>query len=287
MRKKLRLTALLLLLTLALSACGSSVPEVPTPPVPTPDPHEGELLVANGMGGMMWVKDYENLPVMSLNPKNFVRDGSYINYIGYAAKALRGIDVSEHQREIDWAAVAADGVEFAIIRVGYRGYSEGGVFEDLYFRQNIEGALENGLRVGVYFFSQATNAEEAKEEAHFVLDAIADYPIDLPVCYDWEAVHGVGARTDGMSGKAVTDCAIAFAEEVRAAGYESAVYFYRDLGYRVYELDRLDGIPFWAAAAGDTPDFHYAQEIWQYSFTGKVAGVEGDCDLNLYFLPME
>lgn len=286
MRKKLRIAALLLLIALALSACGSE-PEVPSPPVPTPDPHEGEVLVADGMGGKMWVKDYEDLPVMSLNPKNFVPDGNYIKYIGYSVTALRGIDVSEHQQEIDWAAVAADGVEFAIIRVGYRGYSVGSLFEDLYFRQNIEGALKNGLRVGVYFFSQATNAEEAKEEAHFVLDAIADYPVDLPVCYDWEAVHGVGARTDGMGGSAITDCALAFTDEVRAAGYESAVYFYRDLGYRQYELDRLAHLQFWAAAAGSVPDFHYAHDIWQYSFTGTVAGIEGDCDLNLYFLPVE
>lgn len=285
MRKKLRLASFALLLVVLLTACGESAPVLS--PEPTPDPHEGEVLVANGMGGQMWVKEHENLPVMALNPANFVSDGNYINYIGYAATALRGIDVSEHQKEIDWAAVAADGVEFAIIRVGYRGYSEGGLFEDLYFRQNIEGALANGLRVGVYFFSQATNAAEAKEEAHFVLELIAGYPVDLPVCYDWEAMHGVAARTAGMSGSAITDCAIAFTDEVRAAGYESAVYFYRELGYRQYELDRMAHITFWAAAAGDTPDFYYAHDIWQYSFTGKVAGIEGDCDLNLYFMPIE
>lgn len=283
MRKKLRSVALPLLFALLLTACGQGKPV----PAPTPDPHAGEVLVADGMGGKMWVKDYENLPVMALNSKNFVQDGNYIKYIGYAATALRGIDVSEHQQEIDWAAVAADGVEFAIIRMGYRGYSAGGLFEDLYFRQNMEGAAANGLRVGVYFFSQAITAEEAKEEAHFVLEAIADYSIDLPVCYDWEAISGAGARTDGMSGSAVTDCALAFTGEIRAAGYESAVYFYRDLGYRVYELDRLAELTFWAGAAGEAPDFRYAHDLWQYSFTGKVAGIAGDCDLNLYFLPAE
>lgn len=270
---------LVLLCLLLLSACGNAAPA----PTPTPDPHAGEVLVADGMGSKMWVKLHETLPAMSLQATDFSADGSYINYTGSDAEALRGIDVSEHQQEIDWAAVAADGVEFAVIRMGYRGYSEGKLFEDLYFRQNVEGALENGLRVGVYFFSQATTPNEAREEAHFLLDAIAAYPVTLPVFYDWENIHIEPARTDGMSGKAITDCALAFTDEVKAAGYAAGVYFYRELGYRRYELDRLAGLQFWAGAAGETPDFYYEHALWQYSFTGKVAGIEGDCDLNLYF----
>ncbi len=269
---------ILLLLAALLAGCAAFAPAA------TPDPHAGQVLVADGRGGEYWVKDYETLPVMSLDRAAFVADGEYVNYIGTDAVTLRGVDVSEHQGEIDWAAAASDGLDFAIVRAAYRGYSQGGVFEDLYFRQNLEGALANGLKVGVYVFSQATTPEEAREEAAFVLERIADYDVTLPVCYDWEAIDHAAARTDGMTGAAVTDCALAFAEAVREKGYEPAVYFYRDLGYKFYELDRLAELTFWAGAAGSAPDFHYKHTIWQYSFTAQVSGIEGDCDLDLYFV---
>ena len=261
-----------------LSACG-----VQPAPTPTPDPHAGEVLVADGSGGSMWVKLYETLPVMEINADGFSQTGAYMDYTGPDAEAMRGIDVSEHQQEIDWAAVAADGVEFAIIRAGYRGYTKGDLFEDAFFRQNMEGALAAGLRVGVYFFSQATTPQEAVEEAHYVLELIAPYTVSLPVAFDWEAINAEPARTDGMTGSQITDCALAFCDEIRAAGYAPAVYFYRSLGYYEYQLDRLAELTFWVGAAGERPDFYYQHELWQYSFTGQVAGIQGDCDLNLYF----
>ena len=102
--------------------------------------------------------------------------------------------------EIDWQAVASSGVEFAMIRVGYRGYSQGGLQLDERFQENMDGALAAGLDVGVYFFSQATSVLEAEEEADFVLSAIRGYPIKYPVVFDWEFIDGAEARTDGMDG---------------------------------------------------------------------------------------
>ena len=278
MLKRLFVPLCLLLAAALLTACGVYEP------APVYDPHAGQVQVADGAGGVWWVKDYDTLPVMALDSRAFLRDGEYLNYIGTDAEALRGVDVSEHQMKIDWAAAAADGLDFAMIRVGYRGWSEGKLFEDLYFRENLEGALANGLRVGVYFFSQAITPEEAREEAMFLLERIADWEITLPVCFDWEPLYQTDARTAGLQGGVVTDCALAFGEVVSAAGYTPAVYFYRDLGYRFYELDRLAGLVFWAGAAGDAPDFRYRHQLWQYSFTGKVSGIAGDCDLDLYFL---
>ena len=277
MRKRIISAAALLALAL-LFGCASPFA------LPTPDPHAGQVLVADGRGGQYWVKDYESLPVSTLNAAAFVPDGEYLNYIGTDAEALRGVDVSEHQGEIDWEAVAADGLDFAIVRAGYRGWSLGGLFEDAFFRRNAEGALANGLRLGLYFFSQAQTPEEAREEARYLLSLAEGCDVTLPFCYDWEPISEPTARSFGMDGAAVTDCALAFAEEIAAAGRDCAVYFYRDLGYRFYELDRLAGLPFWAGAAGSAPDFRYKHAIWQYSFTGKVSGIEGDCDLDLYFI---
>jgi len=263
------------LLLLCLCSCG---------PVSYVDPHEGEVSVSDGKGGEMWVRFYDDIPVSSFSSDEFSSDGAYIDYNGTQYEALRGIDVSEHQGEIDWQAVRDDGVEFAIIRAGYRGYSEGQLFEDAYFRANIEGALSAGLKVGVYFFSQAVNVTEATEEAKFLLDTIKDCDLSLPVFFDWEKVTEVGVtRVDDVDGTTLTDCCLAFCSTVQTAGYEAGVYFYRSLGYYDYELDRLKDLVFWVGAPGTSPDFYYRHTMWQYSFSGTVGGIEGGTDLNLLF----
>ena len=278
--------SLLLALLLALGLAGCHTEPEPTPTV---DPHAGQVQVPDGNGGTMWVTLHENLPVNDLEAADFTVSDGYISYQGDDYIALSGIDVSFYQGEIDWEQVAASGVQFALIRAGYRGYSEGALFEDTCFRQNLEGAKAAGIAVGVYFFSQATSAEEAREEAEFVLELLDGCSLALPVVFDWERVHGVegGARTDAVTGETLTDSCLAFCEVIRVAGYEPAVYFYRDLGYNVYELDRLDTLKFWVGALGDYPDFYYEHGIWQYSITGQVPGIEGDVDLDLYFIRIQ
>ena len=207
----------------------------------------------------------------------------WIQYTKDGISADRGVDVSFYQGEIDWPTVAASGVDFAMIRVGYRGYSQGSLQLDERFQANLEGALNAGLEVGVYFFSQATTVAEAEEEADFVLEAIRGYPIHYPVVFDWEFITTDDARTDGMDGVGITQCAAAFCELVSLAGYTPMVYFNQDMGYLVYQLDQLDDYPFWLAEYGSHPDFYYNFELWQYTHTGTVPGIEGNVDLNLAF----
>ena len=162
--------------------------------------------------------------------------------------------------------MAGANIDFAYIRLGYRGYTEGGLFEDPYFKRNVEGALKNDLEAGVYFFSQAISVEEAVEEANFVLDRIGKYNITLPIVFDWEKIEGEG-RANNLDPAVLTDCAIAFCDTVKAAGYDAAVYFNRYLGYYAYDLSKLTDYKFWLAVPGDFPDFYYATDIWQYTFT--------------------
>lgn|GEM_PF-169514 len=248
------------------------------------DPHAGMVSVSDGKGGEMWAPLYDDVPMSSFSANDFCSDGTYIDYSGTQYTAKRGIDVSEHQGEIDWQAVRDDGVEFAIIRAGYRGYSEGKLFEDANFRKNIGGALAAGIQVGVYFFSQAVDIAEATEEAEYLLNIINGYSLDLPVYFDWEQVADVGeTRVDSVNGTTITDCALAFCSIIKNAGLDAGVYFYRSLGYYDYELDRLTDLIFWVGAPADSPDFYYAHSMWQYSFTGTVKGIEGGTDLNLMF----
>lgn len=199
---------------------------------------------------------------------------------GISAKT--GVDVSFYQQDIDWQAVAADGIDFAIIRLGYRGYTEGGLMMDERFETNVQGALDAGLEVGVYFFSQAITPEEAEAEAAFVLHAIEDYEITGPIAFDWEPItSGQNARTDGMTGEVLTQCAKAFCAQVAQGGYEPAVYFNQDLGYLHYDLRELTDYTLWLAEYDQKPDFYYHFDLWQYTHTGTVAGIEGNVDLNL------
>lgn len=248
------------------------------------DPYEGMVQVESGYGNLIWITPYEGVAVNDLSAEDF----SEGEYIGEAYDVKMGIDVSEHQGSIDWAAVASDGIDFAIIRAGYRGYSAGGLFTDAYFDGNIKGAAANGLDVGVYFFSQATNPEEAAEEAEYLLSLLKGYPADtvtLPIFYDWESIDTDEARTDGISGEIITECALAFTAKLEEAGYESGVYAYRKLGYFSYDLPRMTHLKWWVATLSDYPDFYYKHDFWQYSITGRVNGIEGDVDRNMLFIP--
>lgn len=248
------------------------------------DPHAGLVEAADGKGGTIWVPKYDELAVSNFQTSEFAADGSYIDYTGSAYTALRGIDVSEHQGEIDWQSVKNDGVQFAMIRVGYRGYKQGGLATDACFQKNMEGALNAGIRVGVYFFSQAVNVDEGKQEAEYLLEQIKGYDVTLPVFFDWERVANVGeTRVDSADGTAITEACLAFCQTVKAAGYEAGVYFYRSLGYYEYELDKLADLLFWVGAPGQSPDFYYQHTIWQYSAAGTVSGISKATDMDLYF----
>ena len=195
--------------------------------------------------------------------------------------ARTGIDVSAYQEEIDWPTVAADGIDFAILRLGYRGYTEGGLFLDKTFEQNLQGALNAGLDVGVYFFSQAVTPEEAEQEADYVCSALDGYDITYPVAFDWEPISDESARTNGLDGETLTQCADAFCARVKEAGYTPAVYFNQSLGYLRYDLRELTDYALWLAEYDTKPDFYYHFDLWQYTHTGQVAGIEGNVDLDL------
>lgn len=225
----------------------------------------------------------EGMPVNPYDRSAFTQDSQgRIHYEKDGKRAKTGVDVSTYQKDIDWQAVAADGIEFAILRLGYRGYTEGGLFMDETFAQNLQGASDAGLEVGVYFFSQAITPEEAEAEAAYVLNAVAGYEIAYPIAFDWEPVApGQGARTDGLDNGALTRCADAFCAKVKAAGYRSAVYFNQSLGYLRYDLRELTEYDLWLAEYDSKPDFYYHFDLWQYTHTGRVAGIEGDVDLDL------
>ena len=192
------------------------------------------------------------------------------------------MDVSAYQTSVDLSAVKEAGIDFAMVRVGYRGYSSGELDEDDYFLSHLEGAIEAGLHVGVYFFSQALTPDEAREEAQYVLDKIEGYALQYPVVFDWEEMH-VPARTDEMNMLMLTSCAQAFCETVEAAGYRAGVYFNQAYGYGQLNLVSLKDYVFWLAEYADTPSFSYDFQIWQYTNEGQVPGIEGPVDLNIAF----
>ena len=203
-----------------------------------------------------------------------------------------GVDVSRYPGNIDWAAVAGDGVDFAIIRAGgryYGRYGSGAVFEDELFDQNMQGAIDAGLNVGAYFFSNAITVEEAIEEADLLLSKLEPYRenVTYPVVCEWEYTGGVDGRTYGMDCKAVSACIKAFCERVEEAGYIPMFYSNMSQSYSMMDLRDLAQYDFWYAWWDVSyPAFLYDLQMWQYG-VGRVAGIGGEVDVNLSFVPYE
>jgi GH25 family lysozyme M1 (1,4-beta-N-acetylmuramidase) len=216
-------------------------------------------------GGLVWSEG---------RPRYTAPDGS---------AALLGIDVSHHQKEIDWRKVAADGIDFAMIRVGYRGAKQGSLQPDTYFRANIASAADVGIRTGAYFFSQATSVAEAEEEADYVIAALSGAAVTMPVVYDIEDIDGTSQRITSLTREQVTSCVRAFCDRVAAAGYTPMIY--GNVRWLVARMDlkELDGYGKWLAQYYETPAYPYGFAMWQYTATGHVQGIEGDVDMNLYF----
>ena len=210
----------------------------------------------------------------------FAYDGDYLTCT--TAPSILGIDVSTFQKKIDWKKVKKAGVEFVMIRLGYRGFIEGVLFEDEWAQKHYKGAKEAGLKVGGYFFSQANTPEEAKEEAEYCMQLIEGWDVQMPLVYDWEHVQD-DYRTNKVDARMLTDCTKAFCNTLEQAGYDSMFYYNPEQTRKKMYLEELTDYGFWLASYDDEMKYEYNIDMWQYSCTGRVPGINGNVDIDLYF----
>lgn len=215
-----------------------------------------------------------------------LENGEYQYVDGENVISHKGIDVSKFQGTIDWDKVAADGVEFAFVRVGFRGYGTGKLVEDETFDQNMKGALSAGIKVGVYFYTQAVTEEELLEEANFVLEKIAPYKIECPVVFDVEKVSGDDGRMNGLSVEERTNLTLLFCQTIDNAGYKPMIYHNMEMGALMLDIASLEKYDKWFAYYNQDMYYPYAYKIWQYSDEGVVDGIKGPVDLNISFEPL-
>lgn len=229
----------------------------------------------------------QGIALNSYHKSGFSGKGITMSYQEPGVSVLRGIDVSRHQGSIDWTLVRQDGIDFAILRVGGRLQNTGEIFEDALFEEYYAGARAMGLRIGVYFYSQAINIVEALEEADFILKQIAHKDIDGPVVFDWETAGSDNprGRSNNTPVSVVCDCAEAFCKRVEASGYTPMIYMNTYDGYMKYDLTRLAGYNIWYAGQynGAYPRFLYDFQMWQHTDSGSVSGIKGKVDMDLWF----
>jgi len=193
-----------------------------------------------------------------------------------------GIDVSTFQGDIDWNKVANDGIEFVMIRLGFRGYGNGALVLDARYEKNIDAALSAGLDVGVYFFSQAINTEEAVEEATFVIESLKGRPITFPIVFDMEKINDE-ARADNLTKEEITAITVAFCEKIKQAGFTPMIYGNIAWFMENLDLEQIEGYDKWFAQYFSVFTFPYEIKMWQYTSNGQVNGISGNVDINMYF----
>ena len=216
-------------------------------------------------------------------PEALTRREPFYQYDAPGVTARAGVDVSSYQGVVDWPAVKAAGADFAMLRVGFRGYGTGALVEDNAFAQNAADAANAGLTVGVYFYSQAVTEEEAAEEARFVVERLRGTNVSGPIAYDLEFYTADEARTDDLTGEQATQNAIAFCDVIRQAGYEPVVSMNLPWAGSMYGMEELAHLPVWLASYGPVPALDRGVTLWQYSESGVVDGIEGPVDLDLWF----
>ena len=193
-----------------------------------------------------------------------------------------GVDVSAFQGDINWEKVSKSGIRFAMIRLGYRGYGKKGTLvEDEYAKDNLKEAKEAGLFIGAYFFSQATSIQEVDEEIDFFMEILGDTQLSMPIVFDWEYISE-DARTAHVDARTLTDMNLHFCERMKKLGFQPMIYFNWHQANTLMYLSELEDYPFWLALYTDRMNYPFDVEMWQYTSSGRVPGINGDCDLNVY-----
>lgn len=210
--------------------------------------------------------------------KRYMENGKKTSYVG--------VDVSKHTGKINFTGVKAAGVDYVMIRLGSRGYSTGQISLDENFKENIEGAIEAGLEVGVYFYSQAVTQEEAIQEANFVVQNLEPYraSVKYPVAFDMEFVSNDKSRVEGLSRDDKTTVTAAFLEGIKAAGYVPMIYGDKEWLIKEIDMTKLQNFDVWLSQEADIPDYPYQYTMWQYSTDGVLNGISGNADLNICFV---
>ena len=227
----------------------------------------------------------EEVEKHSLLEENFQKtEEGLMQYVeNGAVTSHKGIDVSKYQGTIDWSAVKEEGIEYAFILLGLRGYESAKIVLDEYYEANMKGANSAGVAAGVYFFTQAVTVEEAKEEADFVIEHLAGYDVSCPVVFDVERISGGKGRADQLTKEERTDITIAFCEAVKAAGYTPMIYGNVVCFTRLLDMTKLNDYEKWYAFYDDYMYMPYNVSCWQYTEKGLVDGIPGNVDLNISF----
>jgi len=225
----------------------------------------------------------ENFEFPILNEETEKYEGEAVYKENGEVTSHKGIDVSKFQGDINWKKVAKDGVEFAFIRLGYRGYETGKIVTDDKYEDNIKGCNAAGIDTGVYFFTEAVSEREAIEEAEYILENIEGYDIHMPIVIDVEESASKNSRTKDLTKEERTACVIAFCERIKEAGYEPMIYGNLKSLMLMLDMEQLEEYEKWFAYYRYPVKFPYQYRIWQYTSTGTVDGIDGNADLNIMF----
>lgn len=244
-----------------------------------------KTMVVRPDGIEQWIMINSYLDKNTYQEAGFVYEEPVMKYFDNGAKAsYLGVDISKENGNVDFNKIKKDGVDFVMVRIGYRGYESGTIVLDEEYFDNIQLANEAGLAVGVYFESQATTVEEALEEAEFVITNLIEMRVTYPVVFDLGLIANDTSRIDNIPKMQLTEITNAFCNRVKEVGYKPMVYGNKYWLLRKIDLTMLGDYDIWLSQSGELPDYPYKFAMWQYTNTGSVSGISGDVNMNISFI---
>lgn len=250
---------------------------------PSTDGKHTKITYSNGTEE--WFLISQHLPKNTYDFTKLVLQSDVMKYyVDGEKKSYFGVDISKTQGYVDFNKMVKAGVDYVMIRVGARGYSTGQMILDEYYADNIKGATDTSLHVGLYFSSQAKTKEEAVEEANFVIGQIGSYKIDYPIVFEMETVTNDSSRTEELSKEDRTNIAMAFLDTIKNAGYNPMIRGNKEWLLTKVDLSKLTSYDIWLTEEGDLPDYPYQFSMWQYNRSGAVDGVSTSVPFNISFI---